>query len=72
MPVSGSATDVSLPPGNDVVQQCPPEVFATYTYVKDGAGCSGSSSSLDFCVDRETAHVDYTACSSPHILYSRE
>ncbi|XP_076467595.1 uncharacterized protein LOC143298598 [Babylonia areolata] len=50
-------------------QQCPPEVFATYTYTKDGTGCTGTDSRLDFCEDRETARVNYTACDV-RVLFS--
>ena len=68
---SGAATDVDVTSmsGSVAVQQCPPEVFATYTYIKDGSGCSGSSSKLDFCVDLQSARVDYSLCSIK-ILFS--
>ena len=68
---NGAATDVDVTslPGSVAVQQCPPEVFATYTYIKDGSGCSGSSSKLDFCVDLQSARVDYSLCST-EILFS--
>ena len=68
---NGAATDVDVTslPGSAAVQQCPPEVFATYTYIKDGSGCSGSSSELDFCVDLQSARVDYSLCSTK-ILFS--
>ncbi|XP_076446289.1 uncharacterized protein LOC143283804 [Babylonia areolata] len=50
-------------------QQCSPDLFATYNYVKDGNDCQGRDSSLDFCMDRSTARVDYTACDTK-ILFS--
>ncbi|KAK7498691.1 hypothetical protein BaRGS_00010068, partial [Batillaria attramentaria] len=69
---SSSATDVSPSTIPDAVQDCPADVFATYEYIKDGTGCASGASELDFCVDRRTAHVDYTKCATPKIMYSSD
>ncbi|KAL8573456.1 hypothetical protein ACOMHN_032470 [Nucella lapillus] len=68
--VSSDATsDVNVTSINMAEQQCPSQLLANYTYIKNDTGCAGKDSRLDFCVDRKTARVNYNSCNES-VLFS--